>query len=204
MISTVTVGRAERWICQLDISLYKKIIEPFSWLPSVVTLLIKLSIEYNNNFLARDDIENKEITQNNLNQILILINDLDLVISYRILISEILIYSKLPVTEEEVNIEQLTTELSSIIATSKVNFENLPDIPEFSNHKNLVQTAITTAEDLHGRYLAALRNNEYDVANSISTAIFLNKETEIAAFEKSLEAFKEKSILSYEKIDKLP
>ena len=151
-------------------------------------------IEYNNNFLARDDIENKEITQNNLNQILILINDLDLVISYRILISEILIYSKLPVTEEEVNIEELTTELSSIIATSKVNFGNLPDIPEFSNHKNLVKTAITTAEDLHGRYLAALRNNEYDVASSISTAILLNKNTEISAFENSLEVFKEKSL----------
>ncbi len=161
-------------------------------------------IEYNNNFLARDDIENKEITQHNLNQLLILINDLDLVISYRILISEILIYSKLPVTEEEVNIEELTTELSSIIATSKVNFENLPDIPEFSNHKNLVQTAITTAEDLHGRYLAALRNNEYDVASSISTAILLNKNTEITAFENSLEVFKEKSLESYEKIEKLP
>jgi hypothetical protein len=161
-------------------------------------------IEYNNNFLARDDIENKEITQNNLNQILILINDLDLVISYRILISEILIYSKLPVTEEEVNIEELTTELSSIIATSKVNFGNLPDIPEFSNHKNLVKTAITTAEDLHGRYLAALRNNEYDVASSISTAILLNKNTEITAFENSLEVFKEKSLESYERIEKLP
>ena len=161
-------------------------------------------IEYNNNFLARDDIENKEITQNNLNQILILINDLDLVISYRILISEILIYSKLPVTEEEVNIEELTTELSSIIATSKVNFGNLPDIPEFSNHKNLVKTAITTAEDLHGRYLAALRNNEYDVASSISTAILLNKNTEISAFENSLEVFKEKSLESYERIEKLP
>jgi hypothetical protein len=161
-------------------------------------------IEYNNNFLARDDIENKEITQNNLNQILILINDLDLMISYRILISEILIYSKLPVTEEEVNIEELTTELSSIIATSKVNFGNLPDIPEFSNHKNLVKTAITTAEDLHGRYLAALRNNEYDVASSISTAILLNKNTEITAFENSLEVFKEKSLESYERIEKLP
>ena len=161
-------------------------------------------IEYNNNFLARDDIENKEITQNNLNQILILINDLDLVISYRILISEILIYSKLPVTEKEVNIEELTTELSSIIATSKVNFGNLPDIPEFSNHKNLVKTAITTAEDLHGRYLAALRNNEYDVASSISTAILLNKNTEITAFENSLEVFKEKSLESYERIEKLP
>ena len=161
-------------------------------------------IEYNNNFLARDDIENKEITQNNLNQILILINDLDLVISYRILISEILIYSKLPVTEEEVNIEELTTELSSIIATSKVNFGNLPDIPEFSNHKNLVKTAITTAEDLHGRYLAALRNNEYDVASSISTAILLNKNTEITAFENSLEVFKEKSLESYKRIEKLP
>jgi len=161
-------------------------------------------IEYNNNFLARDDIENKELVQNNINQILLLINELDLVLSYRILISEILIYTELPVTEEAVNIEQLTTELSSIIATSKVNFGNLPDIPEFSNHKNLVQTAITTAEDLHGRYLAALRNNEYDVANSIATAIFLNKDTEVAAFEKSLEDFKEKSLLNYEKIDKLP
>lgn len=161
-------------------------------------------IEYNRNLLARDDIENKEPIQNNINNILLLANELDLVISYRILISEILIYSELPVSEEEVNIEQLTTELSSIIAQSKINYSNLPNLPEFANHKNLVEIAIITAEDLHGRYLAALRNNEYDVANSISTAIILNKATEISAFEKSLENFKEKSILNYEKIEKLP
>ena len=161
-------------------------------------------IEYRANLDSRTDIADKNEVINNLNDIFLLVNELDLVITYRILISEILIYSELPVKEENVNIDTLTTELSSIIAQSKVNYSNLPVIEEFNNHKNLVEVALVTAEDLHGRYLAALRNNEYDVAESISSAIILNKSTEVRAFENSLTDFNEKSLNIYNNLADLP
>jgi len=161
-------------------------------------------IEYRTNLESRTDIVDKSEVLDNLNDIFLLVNELDLVITYRILISEILIYSELPVNEGEVNINDLTTELSSIVAKSKVNYSNLPQIAEFNNHKNLVQVALVTAEDLHGRYLAALRNNEYDVAASISSAILLNKSTEVRAFENSLADFNLKSINIYNNLTDLP
>ncbi len=161
-------------------------------------------IEYRSNLESRTDILDKNEVFENLNDIFILVNELDLVITYRILISEILIYSELPFKEDNVNIDSLTTELSSIIAQSNVNYSNLPEITEFINHKNLVQVAIVTAEDLHGRYLAALRNNEYDVAESISTAILLNKSTEVRAFENSLSDFNRKSLDTYNNLTDLP
>ena len=57
----------------------------------------------------------------------------------------------------------------------------------------LVDIAITTAEDRHG-YLGALRNNEFDAAASIVTAIYLNKETELGAFKTSLSEFNENAL----------
>jgi hypothetical protein len=161
-------------------------------------------IEYRSNLDSRNDIPDKTDVIDNLNDIFLLVNELDLVITYRILISEILIYSELPIKEENVNIDYLTTELSSIIAQSKVNYSNLPEISEFNNHKNLVQVALVTAEDLHGRYLAALRNNEYEVASSISSAILLNKSTEVKAFENSLTDFNQKSLNIYNNFADLP
>ena len=71
-----------------------------------------------------------------------MVNELDLVITYRILISEVLVYGNLPVEEDEVNIDDLTIELSGIVAQSKVNFSNLPEIDEFINHRNLVSKHI--------------------------------------------------------------
>jgi len=127
-----------------------------------------------------------------------------LVLSYRISISEVLIYDNLPTVEENVNIEEITDNLSNVIAKSKVNIATLPEIAEFEKHKNLVNDAVVTAENLHGRYLGALRNNEYEVAKSISQAIVLNKETETRAFEKSLSEFKEKSVINFENFKNLP
>ena len=75
---------------------------------------------------------------------------------------------------------------------------------EFEKHKALVNDAVTTAENLHGRYLGALRNNEYEVAQSISQAILLNKETESRAFENALLEFKEKSLVNYANFNNLP
>ena len=140
----------------------------------------------------------------NLNNIFTLVNELDLVLSYRISISEVLIYDDLPTDEGSVNIEEITNNLSNIIAQSKVNLATLPEINEFEQHKDLVNDAVTTAENLHGRYLGALRNNEYEVAQSISQAILLNKETESRSFENALLEFKEKSLLNYANFNNLP
>ena len=161
-------------------------------------------IQYQNNLVNRTDISDINSIDESLENIFILVYELDLVLSYRILISEVLIYGDLTVDEENVNIDNLTTELSSIIAQSKVNYSNLPEIAEFDNHKNLVEVALVTAEDLHGRYLAALRNNEYDVAESISSAILLNKSTEVRAFENSLTNFNQKSLNIYNNLSDLP
>ena len=160
-------------------------------------------IKYKSTLETRDNINFDEVN-NNLNDIFELANELDLVITYRILNSEILIYDELPTDEDEVDINALTIQLSNIIATSKVNYEQLPELNEFQNHKNLVDIAITTAEDLHGRYLGALRNNEFDVAASIVTAIYLNKETELGAFKTSLSEFNEKALKIYDNFSDLP
>ena len=161
-------------------------------------------LQYQNNLESRSDISNINTIKENLNNIFTLVNELDLVLSYRISISEVLIYGDLPTDEDSVNIEEITSNLSNIIAQSKVNYSRLPDILEFTNHKNLVDIALITAEDLHGRYLAALRNNEYEVAESISSAILLNKSTEVRAFENSLSSFNQKSLNIYNNLADLP
>ena len=115
-----------------------------------------------------------------------------------------MIYSELPISEDDVDIETITADLSNVIAQSKVNYSSLPDIEEFNKHNLLVNDAIATAENLHGRYLGALRNNEYEVAQSIATAIILNKEIESNAFENALIQFKNKSQINYDKFKNLP
>ena len=161
-------------------------------------------LQYQNNLESRNDISDINAVKANLVNIFTLVNELDLVLSYRILISEVLIYGDLPTDESSVDIEEITSNLSNVIAQSKVNIATLPVINEFEKHKSLVNDAVSTAENLHGRYLGALRNNEYEVAQSISQAILLNKETESRAFENALLEFKEKSLINYEKFIDLP
>ena len=106
--------------------------------------------------------------------------------------SEILIYDDILRIDENTNIDTLATELSLIGAKSNLNGETLPDLEEFKEHKELVNSALTTAQDLHGRLVASLRNNENEVALTLISAIKLNKETEIAFFNSSLQIFNNK------------
>ena len=161
-------------------------------------------LQYENNLENRSDISDISNVKANLDNIFTLVNELDLVLSYRISVSEVLIYGDLPTDEDNVDIEEITSNLSNIIAQSKVNISTLPKIEEFEKHKALVIDAVTTAENLHGRYLGALRNNEYEVAQSISQAILLNKETESRAFENALLEFKEKSLINFANFNNLP
>ena len=161
-------------------------------------------LQYQNNLENRSDISDVSTVKENLNNIFTLVNELDLVLSYRISISEVLIYGDLPIDEENADIEEITNNLSNIIAQSKVNIATLPEIKDFEQHKSLVIDAVSTAEDLHGRYLGALRNNEFEVAQSIVQAILLNKETESRTFENTLMQFKEKLLLNYENFKNLP
>ena len=173
----------------------------------VLTIATNTYLNYRNSQEAV--VEEAVVVTNNSNELVALLPDLieistNTFYSYRISISEVLIYGDLPTEEDSVNIEEITSNLSNIIAQSKVNIATLPDINEFEKHKSLVKDAVTTAENLHGRYLGALRNNEYEVAQSISQAILLNKETESRAFENALLEFKEKSLLNYANFNNLP
>ena len=161
-------------------------------------------MEYERNLVERNDIENNTDLLNNLNNIFILVNDLDDLISYRILLSEILIYDDLLLITDEIDIESLSNELSEISATSKLNFEKLPSIDEFSNHNFLLKETLNSAENLHGRLIASLRNNENDIAKTLIVAINMNKQIEQDSFNEALNLFKENKINLYKSLDTLP
>ena len=160
------------------------------------------ALEYESLLLINDEISQQELIlkKSNLENIFRFIDNLDNLLTYRILVSEILIYDSLLTIDENTEIDKLTTSLSEITAISKRNYQDLPNIEEMNNHRNLINTAIITAEDLHGRLLAALRNNEFEVVNSISSALLLNKETELNAFEKSLDMFEDNKIVVFNSI----
>ena len=118
--------------------------------------------------------------------------------------SEILVYEDTLNIDEDTVIDDLASELSSIGAKSNLNGDTLPNIQEFTEHKQLVNSALVTAQDLHGRLVASLRNNEVEVANTLISAIELNKNSEISFFNDSLLDFQEKYGSILENIEKLP
>ena len=65
-------------------------------------------------------------------------------------------------------------------------------------------SALLTAQDLHVRLVASLRNNEVEVANTLISAIELNKNSEISFFNDSLLDFQKKYGSILENIEKLP
>ena len=161
-------------------------------------------MEYERNLPNRDDLENNNNLDNNLNNVFTLVNDLDKLISYRILLSEILIYEDLLNISDDLDIDLLSNQLSEISATSKLNFEKLPDITEFNSHTLLMEETLKSAEDLHGRLIAALRNNETDVSNALLIAINMNKEIEQNSFNDGLETFRINKTNLYNSLETLP
>ena len=157
-------------------------------------------MEYQRNLPNRDDLNQN----NNLNNIFTLVNDLDKLISYRILLSEILIYDDLLIITDDLDIDLLSNQLSEISATSKLNYEKLPEISEFNNHTLLLVETLKSAENLHGRLIASLRNNETDVSNALLIAINMNKEIEQDSFNDGLELFKINKTSLYNSLNTLP
>ena len=68
----------------------------------------------------------------------------------------------------------------------------------------LLEETLKSAEDLHGKLIAALRNNEFELGNSLILSINMNKEIETTNFDKSLERFKIKKTDLFNSINKLP
>ena len=161
-------------------------------------------MEYERNLQNRNDIEVESNLIDNLSNIFILINDLDKLISYRILLSEILIYDDTLTISEDLDIDLLSNYLSEISATSKLNYEKLPTINEFNIHYSLLNETLKSAEDLHGRLIASLRNNEIDVANALIVAIKMNKQIEEDEFINGLNLFNENKSILYKTIELLP
>ena len=81
-------------------------------------------MEYERNLDNRNDIVISIDLENNLKSIFKLIDDLDDLITYRILNSEILIYNDLLVIDIDSDIDDLSNKLSEISATSKLNYES--------------------------------------------------------------------------------
>ena len=160
-------------------------------------------LQYQEN-LENRDISDSETVFASLNLLFDVVDELDQLFTYRIMHSEILIYDDILRIDENTNIDTLATELSLIGAKSNLNGETLPDLEEFKEHKELVNSALTTAQDLHGRLVASLRNNENEVALTLISAVELNKETEIAFFNTSLQIFNDKYSEILKSIGNLP
>ena len=160
-------------------------------------------IQYQADITERE-VPNRSNVEQSLNQLLNIIEKLDQLFTYRIMHSEILIYEEALNIDENTVIDDLASELSLIGAKSNLNGDTLPNIDEFTEHKQLVNSALITAQDLHGRLVASLRNNEIEVANTLISAIELNKKSEISFFNDSLLNFQEKYLLILENINNLP
>jgi len=161
-------------------------------------------MEYDRNLINREGFSNNSELSNNLSNIFLLIDELDDLISYRIIRSEILIYNDLLIINDNLDIDQLSNELSEISAKSNRNYDILPMIDEFNKHYLLLEETLKSAEDLHGRLIAALRNNEFELGNSLILAIKMNKDIETSNFENSLVKFKDNKSNLYNNIYKLP
>ena len=160
-------------------------------------------IQYQTDITNRE-IANRSNVEASLNQLFNIVEKLDQLFTYRIMHSEILIYEDILNIDEDTVIDDLATELSLIGAKSNLNGDTLPNIEEFKEHKELINSALVTAQDLHGRLVASLRNNEVEVANTLISAINLNKKSEISFFNDSLLDFQEKYVSVLENIEKLP
>ena len=160
-------------------------------------------LQYQEN-LENRDITDKENVISSLDLLFDVVNKLDQLFTYRIMHSEILIYEETLNIDEDTNIDTLAAELSLIGAKSNLNAETLPDLDEFKDHKELVSSALITAQDLHGRLVASLRNNENEVAMTLLAAIELNKESEIAFLNNTLKQFSQNYQNILENIGELP
>ena len=160
-------------------------------------------IQYQSDIIDRE-VPNRANIEDSLNQLFNIIEKLDQLITYRIMHSEILIYEDTLNINENTLVDDLANELSLIGAKSNLNGDTLPTIDEFTDHKQLVNSALITAQDLHGRLVASLRNNETEVANTLISAIELNKKSEISFFNDSLINFQTKYASILENIEKLP
>ncbi len=160
------------------------------------------TIEYN--FTELSEYTNIQEIKINLDNYMALINKLDLVLTYRILNTEILIYEELPSVQDNPSISVLTTSLSNVTAVSISNYEQLPFIPEFDRHTKIILQSIEVANQLHGQYLAALRNKESSIANQLILSIGMNKEIVKRSYEKSLKDFNYEINALYDSIITLP
>jgi len=157
----------------------------------------------------RANLQNREVgnideVNESIIKILQVVQKLDQLYTYRIMHSEILIYEDILNIDENTNIDDLASKLSIIDSKSVLSSESLPNIEEFDNHKELLNSALLTAQDLHGRLVASLRNNENDVAQNLISAIKLNKKSEVDFFTKSLENFKIENLNILKNLEDMP
>jgi hypothetical protein len=142
--------------------------------------------------------------ENNLINHFYLIDQLDLLLSYRIITTEILIYPNLPFSADKAGINKLTIDLSNVSANSISNYEQLPVLSQFNNHNETLFQSINIANELHGQYLASLRNKETDTTQSLLLSIELNREFVKNSYQKSLTVFRTDMDFLYDSLIPFP
>ncbi len=183
--------------------------DPFYSRYDISNASANLQIIQSNLLTYQDNLNNRDIDQIDevnlkLANLFQIIEKLDQIFTYRIMYSEILIYNDVLNIDENTDIDKLAEDLSIIGSKSVLNGESLPEIDEFVSHTQIVNSALSTAQDLHGRLVASLRNNEIDVAQGLISAIKLNKESEVNFFNKTIDEFNQTYLVVLNEIGELP
>ncbi len=183
--------------------------DPFYSRYDISNASANLQIIQSNLLTYQDNLNNRDIDQIDevnlkLANLFQIIEKLDQIFTYRIMYSEILIYNDVLNIDENTDIDKLAEDLSIIGSKSVLNGESLPEIDEFGSHTQIVNSALSTAQDLHGRLVASLRNNEIDVAQGLISAIKLNKESEVNFFNKTIDEFNQNYLVVLNEIGELP
>ena len=183
--------------------------DPFYSRYDISNASANLQIIQSNLLTYQDNLNNRDIDQIDevnlkLANLFQIIEKLDQIFTYRIMYSEILIYNDVLNIDENTDIDKLAEDLSIIGSKSVLNGESLPVIDEFDSHTQIVNSALSTAQDLHGRLVASLRNNEIDVAQGLISAIKLNKESEVNFFNKTIDEFNQTYLIVLNEIGELP
>ena len=183
--------------------------DPFYSRYDISNASANLQIIQSNLLTYQDNLNNTDIDQIDevnlkLANLFQIIEKLDQIFTYRIMYSEILIYNDVLNIDENTDIDKLAEDLSIIGSKSVLNGESLPVIDEFDSHTQIVNSALSTAQDLHGRLVASLRNNEIDVAQGLISAIKLNKESEVNFFNKTIDEFNQTYLVVLNEIGELP
>lgn len=92
-------------------------------------------------------------------------------LTYRELVNQSFKLPSLPIAGDELTISDLGQQIASALSFSRDSAEQLPDGPEYLQHRAAVESVITRLETWQASYLDALRLGDIDSATSLTIEI---------------------------------